>query len=322
MKQGRKGGCPAKARHLKKTLAAATFALASFGLFASGASEGDMDESISLTGIDALVVDGSFFTVDITGHAEQSLEAQFTMSARLRDRGVKVVHESRGSELRVRVSRPALTFGVLPGEIATLSFRVPAMAVVKVNNSSGRVAVSNLQSGELDLEASSGSLELRGVAAEIVAATSSGKIMVESCDGGKNLRASSGAVIVRDAGGDIRAKTSSGAHTYEGISGSISAESSSGRINVSNSEGSIDLSASSGKLTATTVNITGDSSFKTSSGAIDIDFTNSIDDFSFELESSSGLISAGGTRAKGRVSSGSGAIRIRGKSSSGSQTYR
>ena len=138
------------------------------------------------------------------------------------------------------------------------------MKVVKVNNSSGSVSVTGLTCKELNLEVSSGSLQVKDV----------------------------------------------------------TAESSFGNIKITNSEGALDLAASSGSLRGTAVSITGDSSFQTSSGAIDFDFTNTISDFTFNLESSSGLITAGQTRAKGRVTTGSGTINIRGKSSSGSQSYR
>ena len=65
-----------------------------------------------------------------------------------------------------------------------------------------------------------------------------------------------------------------------------------------------------------------DSSFQTSSGSIDVDYTNSLDELAFSLSSTSGKINAGSTNAKGTVKTGSGGIQIEGKSTSGRQTYR
>jgi hypothetical protein len=81
------------------------------------------------------------------------------------------------------------------------------------------------------------------------------------------------------------------------------------------------LQASSGKIHGEQITLTGNSSFRTSSGSIDYDFTNDIDELKFELESSSGQIVAGGTSAKGTVITGNGDILVKGKSSSGRQSY-
>jgi len=47
-----------------------------------------------------------------------------------------------------------------------------------------------------------------------------------------------------------------------------------------------------------------------------------MDEFTFDLQSSSGRIDVGSTSARGKVMTGNGKILIKGKSSSGGQTYR
>ena len=106
------------------------------------------------------------------------------------------------------------------------------------------------------------------------------------------------------------------------MEGDIRAQSSSGSISIRNQAGSLVLQAKSGNLEGTDILLTGDSSFTTSSGKITFDFKNDIEDFSFDLRSSSGIINAGRSKAKGELVFGNGRIRITGKSSSGTQTYR
>jgi len=203
-----------------------------------------------------------------------------------------------------------------------MRFTVPVDTLVNVKNSSGSVAVKGLEADELNLEVSSGSLQIDNCRSNLSATSSSGKISVAACTGDKTLKASSGSITVLDSNGDIEAESSSGKHRYERIEGSIAAQSSSGGITIRDAVGRLDLECNSGRLSGTEVTITGDSSLETSSGSIDFDFTNSESDFTFELRSSSGTISAGGTRAKGTVVTGNGKILIKGKSSSGKQSYK
>ena len=113
-----------------------------------------------------------------------------------------------------------------------------------------------------------------------------------------------------------------GKQVYDGIKGDIFAHSSSGNLNITDHEGGLNLESSSGKQTGRDIRITKDSSFRTRSGKIDFDFINNIDDFTFDLSSSSGKIKVGSTNAKGRVVTGNGKILLEGRSSSGGQVYR
>jgi hypothetical protein len=308
---------------MKKLVLVTVFIVLGIVVFAGGAGEGDMvEESFSFSGIDKLTIEGAFFEVDVTGSSTATIEAEFVVPARLRERGVNVLHETKGSELHVWVERTVVSIATPPWSSPSMRFTVPVNTSVNVKNSSGSVMVEGIETDELNVEVSSGSLQVENCSASMTAISSSGKITVDNCTGDKTLKASSGSITVLDSNGDIEAESSSGKHHYEKIEGSVAARSSSGNIALRDSEGMLDLECNSGKLSGTGVTITGDSSFETSSGSIDFDFTNSESDFTFELRSSSGTISAGGTRAKGTVVTGNGKILIRGKSSSGNQSYK
>jgi hypothetical protein len=116
--------------------------------------------------------------------------------------------------------------------------------------------------------------------------------------------------------------SSSGSQTYEEIDGNIRAKSSSGRITINKQTGALEIRATSGRLEGQEVKLTGNSSFQTSSGRISFEFENDFDDFSFDLQSSSGVLRVGESRGKEMLILGNGPIKITGKSSSGSQEYR
>jgi len=308
---------------MKELVLVMVFIVLGILIFAGGAGEGSMvEESFSFSGIDKLTVEGSFFEVQIIGSSTTMVEAEFVMPTRLRERGVNVLHETKGSELHVWVERTVVSITTPPWSSPSMVFTIPVNTSVNVKNSSGSVMVEGIDTDELNVEVSSGSLQVENCSASMTAISSSGKIAVDNCTGEKILKASSGSITVLDSDGDIEADSSSGQQRYERIEGSVAAGSSSGNIAIRDSEGRIDLKSNSGRLRGTEITITGDSSFETSSGSIDFDFTNSESDFTFELRSSSGTISAGGTRAKGTVVTGNGKILIRGKSSSGNQSYK
>jgi DUF4097 and DUF4098 domain-containing protein YvlB len=201
-------------------------------------------------------------------------------------------------------------------------FRVPHECEVKIKNTSGEVRVERIASREIQIQSTSGNIDIRRTSADLQLSSSSGKIWIEGCHGNKDLRASSGNITVHDSEGDLKVETSSGKQAYDGIKGDISAHSSSGELSITKHEGGLNLESTSGKQTGRDIRITKDSSFRTSSGKIDFAFINGIEDFTFDLTSSSGKIRVGSTNAKGRVVTGNGKILIKGKSSSGGQIYR
>lgn len=280
-------------------------------------------ENLTFTGIDRLVVEGSFFSVEVAGYSGRSVEAQIIIPDRIVAHGVRVLHRQANSELRFGVEKDFLSgINLRPWESPKMIFNVPHEFEVNINNSSGKIMVEGITSRQMQLQTSSGAIELKEISADLELSSSSGKIRIERCNGDKHVGASSGQITVLESGGDIQAKTSSGRQTYEGIRGDISAVSSSGAINIRDQEGGLNLESSSGKQEGRDIRITENSSFRTTSGRIDFDFINNTDEFTFDLQSSSGRIDVGSTKARGKVMTGGGKILIKGKSSSGSQTYR
>lgn len=226
------------------------------------------------------------FDIDISGDSGETLVVEIELSDLLNKRGVRVVHEKKGAEVIVRVEKPKLLINLSQSTASVIRIKAPVDTGLDINTSSGSIAISGIFSDSLNLRTSSGNANLSDSGGEIFVSSSSGNIVVDSSDGIKEL------------------------------------SSSSGNIETLNSAGTFELRSSSGDLRGTENTITDDSSFHTRSGSIDFDFTNDMSDFTFDLKSSSGNISAGDTRAEGNVSTGTGHIKIKGTSSSGGQTYK
>ncbi len=152
--------------------------------------------------------------------------------------------------------------------------------------------------------------------------TSSGNIVVETVNGAKSLLSSTGNITVRSSRGAVDARSSTGNQRYDYLNGDVRAQSSTGAIELTNVEGRAELESSTGRLWGRALRITGDSRFRTSTGRIEMDFANPLEDFTFSVQSVTGLIDIGGAEARGRVQKGGGPLRITAQTTTGRQTYR
>ena len=299
-----------------------------------------VEETFEYSGIDELQVDGRFFTVEVSGYTGDAVEGRIRIPQNLYEGNyVEVVHSKSGGVLEVEVKKNKATIPPV-SEKALISIRAPRDITINLMTSSGSIAVERFETDTIRLKSSSGKIKAKDLSASIDIASSSGSQDIQQCKGNLTVKSSSGRISVRDVDGNMSVESSSGSQTYEVIDGNIKAKSSSGRqsydaivgdivaetssasITINEQMGALDLRATSGKLEGQDVKLTGDSSFQTSSGRIHFNFENDFDDFSFDLQTSSGVLRVGESRVKGTFIVGNGPIKITGKSSSGSQEYR
>jgi lia operon protein LiaG len=294
-----------------------------YGLITNEAQAVTVEETFEYSGIKELQVDGMFFKVRVEGYSGNIVQGVVKIPKKLaRDNYVEVSHVKRGTTLTVRVEKKKVVIPPFSDE-AVIEIRVPVDAGIDLKTASGVIEIRLIDTDEIRLSSSSGKIYAQDLTAGGVSVrSSSGAISIDGCRGTLQIESSSGRVTAREVTGDISTDTSSGAQAYEAIEGNIDAQSSSGKISISDQTGTLKLRATSGVLEGNDIHLKGDSSFTTSSGKISFDFINDIDEFSFDLNSSSGMLSAGKSRAKGMLVFGSGKIQIIGKSTSGAQTYR
>ena len=303
----------------------------------------------------SLVVKGSFCSVGIDSHSSTDVKFRGEVKANKERDDIKIKYEQKGSTLEVWIERPKSLRGSFKG---VLEFRVPANTNVKVNNSSGSVHVANLGQSTVELAASSGSVKAENIDSDLKVSASSGSLKVDNVSGNLHASCSSGSQSLVKIGGDVNASASSGSLKIEEVKGNVTSKCSSGSQHVKMVDGNVSATASSGSLRISDVNgdvkgvassgsiklvnvkgalnlvtssggqygegiyLTGNSSFKSSSGGISMDITNAADELSFDLTASSGGLSAKGTTGKKRLKIQKGDILIRGVSSSGGQRYR
>jgi hypothetical protein len=235
--------------------------------------------------------DGSFFDVVINGSSRTAVAGQVAMPEKNLDK-YRIVHEKRGPVLEISLEKKVAILGITGKNEIILE--VPTQTLLDIVTSSGSQVVEGIESARMVLKASSG---------DILLLAGTGNVSAEVT-------------------GNITARSSSGDQKYENVTGDIAAQSSSGKITIREQTGMLDLKATSGDLKGEGVRLTGNSSFATSSGRIEFDFSNPIEEISFDLSASSGSLRAGESRGEKRLVLQGGGIRIVGKSSSGDQTYQ
>lgn len=102
---------------------------------------------------------------------------------------------------------------------------------------------------ELDVDVSSGEVEIDGMGAAHVVA-SSGSITVTDALGDLDLRASSGRVVVDGAAGDVVIEASSGPVEARVVAGDLTVDASSGQVLINGVGGDLSVDASSGSVDA------------------------------------------------------------------------
>lgn len=190
-----------------------------------------------------------------------------------------------------------------------------------IDNSSGDVNVANLRASTSKIEASSGDITLRSIIANLEVETSSGDIDIDGLTGDSEIESTSGDQDIFNTKGDIDTRASSGDITISGFNGKIEVQATSGDVEIRKGVGSIRARTSSGNIDGYGIELNDNCYFDATSGDIEIDFTNDLDELSFDLTATSGDLEVGSRSGEKRMVIDRGGIKISGTTSSGSQEY-
>jgi hypothetical protein len=282
----------------------------------SSASASASFEQISETGIRRLEVEASLLNVEVNGGSGSSL----TGWGEDIPKNVVVNYKRRGDVLRIWVEKRFAPFAFRKN--GRLYFEVPENIDLDIRTSSGEIVIRNMESMSLVTASSSGNIGVSRIKSAVEVKSSSGNINLGMINGSVRAESSSGRMDLTNIIGDISASASSGDVRLSAVEGDIEVSSSSGRIVLNSTNGTVFAHASSGNVVGEDVWITGHSTYKTSSGKIDMDFDNPLNELSFRLTSSSGRLEVGDLKGERNLAAGEGTILITGESSSGGQAYQ
>lgn len=275
-----------------------------------------LQEQFQYDEIREVVVRSRYFSVDLAGESRSGVAGE--IHATEEDR---VVHRARGGRLLVEVQpRQDLSFQM--GSSPRLVLRIPREAAVTVESGSGSVRVVAVShSRGVQVESGSGSVEVADVDGPVDLTTGSGSIEVRGVRGDLTLSTASGSIQATDIDGDLETDSASGSQRLIDVDGDIEATSASGSVELYGTEGRLRIETSSGSQEGEEIFLTGNSSFRASSGSIRMELVNPMEELRIDATAGSGTIRVGSTRGD-RVVIGDGPIRVTGNTGSGSQEYR
>ena len=270
------------------------------------------------SGINKLDIIGHFFDIEVTGRGQENITLNIYAST---EKGYKIDYKKNGNLLKIKVN---VGFSLFTNPFAyyKMVLSVPLKTSIRIDNSAGNVQIENIKTKNCFVETSSGSIDLTGIDSRLDVKSTSGNSEIKQCQGDKKISSSSGKISVIESPGKIISSSSSGSQYFQNIDSNIAAEATSGTIRIKSFSGQLDLETSSGSQIGENVSLTDNSVFRSSSGNINIKFSDEMDNYSFDLKSSSGRLIAGSIKAERKLVSEKGKIMIKGNSSSGSQTYK
>jgi hypothetical protein len=292
-------------------IACAMLSIASLA-FAFGSREsGDF----SYDGITRIEIEGDTFDVRIQGTRSRTTTLEIVEYS---DK-YTVLHSRSGDSLRVWVEREFSLFS--RSRRGELVFNVPGDATLRIDNSTGGVTIRNIHSDILNCETSTGDIMIEDGSADYRVHSATGDVEMEECSGDFDVNTSTGDIFLSDISGPISATSSTGDQEYHDIVGDLDARSTTGDIEIDGLSGTLHLTTSTGKQYGRDIELTGDCSFETSTGSIEMDFDIDVEELEFDLTSTTGSLRVGREESQRRLFLGARGFRISGKTSTGSQRY-
>lgn len=272
-------------RQILLVLLALTIAHISVGqnILASEEFEGD--------NIAEVIIRNTFCDVNLEG--ANKLYFKGVIEGRGDEGDFEIITDLDGDRLEIVVKSRTRNWNWNKISRSRLDLKIPEGTKVYVESSSGDTYGRSLSGAEIEIEASSGDIDLSGIRADVRVVVTSGDIEIEDMTGRLEVESTSGDVNLDDIDGNIRTRSTSGDLEIRQFSGDVQSRSTSGEITVSRGKGALSLRSTSGNIEGYDLEITDDLYLQASSGEIEIELVNDMEDLNFELETGSGDLRAG-----------------------------
>lgn len=271
-------------------------------------------------GITKIEVDAEFLEVQYTGASGRQV---LSLNAELRSNSNKkfeVKYRVVGSTLVVSVETNNRLFSGGARGDGFIRLTGPRTMFLDLEAGSGKVIVENVVSPEAEIEVGSGEINVKNVAIprlNIELVSGIGKI--EDVLGDIEVNVSSGKLEVLRVEGNVNAASSSGEFIFRDVTGLVKAQASSGKIELANVRSIGEISVSSGQLFATNSGLSPQTALRVSSGNIYIQTNSNLRDFNYNITVGSGSARVGTSQSTSgtlNINNGS-ANTIRGEVGSG-----
>ncbi len=297
---------------MKRLVIAAVLLITASSLFGFGERESG---EFQYSGMNALEVEAETFAVEIRATRGRRVE----MEVENAPNSYTVYHSTENGAVRVWVER---TFSLFSRpHRGRLVFLVPADMALTLDTSTGEVYATGITTDSVSIETSTGSVLVEEFTRGASVRSTTGGIDIRRSEGDFTVRSTTGSIAITSVDGDLEVNSSTGSQRYEEITGDIDARSTTGRIELSDTEGRLRLRTSTGRQVGADVRLTGDSSFDSTTGSIEMDLENDVHALEFDLSSTTGSLRVGADRSQRELFLSGTGHTVTGSTSTGSQHY-
>ncbi|WP_439487406.1 DUF4097 family beta strand repeat-containing protein [Algoriphagus sp.] len=250
-------------------------------------------------GISSLDIESAFLDVAYTGDPnKQDVRLVGSLESN-RTGNYSIEYRVDGDKLIIEVERRGMGTGKNRGY---LNLTGPELMNLDLEAGSGNVLINRVISKQFEFDGGSGNVELNNISAPIIELElSSGKILASNLVGNVELEISSGNATISKLDGNMNAVGSSGKFTFSEINGKVNSSLNSGNGELNKVQDIGKLKISSGNYSVKDSFLGATTRFEGSSGNFDIQTGSNLQDFNFDLKSSSGNITVGESSSSGSL---------------------
>lgn len=213
-------------------------------------AESRIEKTLKIESGGRLEVDTEMGAITVTGSSRNDVHVLVTSRGRDLDELLTLRFEEGGKTARITGKKKERhLFGWSDGGRVKFEIEVPTATALDCDTSGGGITVASIH-GEVRLQTSGGSLDVRDVVGDLDGHTSGGGVVVKSIKGRTRVETSGGSIDGADLDGPVNADTSGGGITMRHVTGDLKVHSSGGSIRIDEAAGLVEADTSGGGIRA------------------------------------------------------------------------
>ncbi len=280
-----------------------------------------VDTKKSYSNVETIEVNGGWLDVSYVGGSPGDVEVKAFLASN--DSDQDIIFVKVGNVLKISLERKQSNYSWNNKNKGYITITGPEEMNVKFRNSSGTIAVERVKSDETILQVTSGKISAKDIAGDLDINATSGSLEVNGVKGNVFASLTSGNATINQVGGNVEYQSTSGSLDADGVKGQLSAMLTSGNAKLNNIGSLGKLQFTSGNIRATMAGLSDKSQFFGTSGNFTIQTNSDLKNFNYSLKASSGNLKVG-TVSTGKnleISNGASGT-VRGNISSGNITIQ
>ena len=251
-----------------------------------------VDANKSYSNIKSIEVNGGWLDVTYEGGSgsEVNVEAYLESNETNQD----IVFVTLGDVLKISYERSKNNYSWNSKNKGYIKITGPKEMSLQLRNSSGSMMVNNVSNDETLLKVTSGKISASTIAGNLDIQATSGSLKIDGVKGDVIAGLTSGNADIYNVSGNVQYKSTSGSLDAENINGEINISLTSGNARLNNIGSLGTLKFTSGNIKAENAGLGDHTSFEGSSGNFKVQTPSNLKAFNFSLKASSGNVKVGG----------------------------